>query len=169
MDPTEAIHSQYHAALQMLKEAIIACPDSLWDAPEPPNRFWQLAFHTLFYTHLYLQDSESNFQRWSKHRPGAEELGHISPQQAELLEVAPYSKGEILEYLALCNEEVVTQVKPQRLDVPSGFDWLPFSKFDCHLYTIRHIQQHVGELYERLGTHAGIYVGWVGRGQQVPD
>jgi hypothetical protein len=53
----QASISQYQATLGMLKQAIVKCPESMWDAPDPPNRFWQLAYHTLFYTHLYLQPS----------------------------------------------------------------------------------------------------------------
>ena len=29
----------------MLKEAIIACPDSLWNAPEDHNKFWHVVYH----------------------------------------------------------------------------------------------------------------------------
>jgi hypothetical protein len=47
------------------------------------------------------------------------------------------------------------------LDAASGFDWLPFTKFELQLYSIRHIQQHVGELMERLGERA-MEIDWVG-------
>jgi hypothetical protein len=35
-------------------------------------------------------------------------------------------------------------------------------KLELQFYTIRHLQQHTGELCERLGTEAGIEIGWVG-------
>ena len=48
------------------------------------------------------------------------------------------------------------------LEATSGFEWLPFSKLELQIYTIRHIQQHTGELMERLGTRANVEIDWVG-------
>ena len=48
------------------------------------------------------------------------------------------------------------------LQAESGFDWLPFNKLELQFYNIRHIQQHTGELCERLGTVGDIEVDWVG-------
>ncbi|MEZ4615731.1 MAG: hypothetical protein R2867_09500 [Caldilineaceae bacterium] len=28
------------------------------------------------------------------------------------------------------------------LSAPSGFSWLPFTKFELQIYSIRHLQQH---------------------------
>ena len=42
-----------------------------------------------------------------------------------------------------------------------GFYWLPFNKLELQFYNIRHIQQHTGELYERLGTRENIELDWV--------
>jgi hypothetical protein len=67
----------------------------------------------------------------------------------------------VLEYLAFCQHQVVEKVSATVLDAASGFHWLHFTKFELQLYSIRHIQQHVGELMERLGANA-IEIGWVG-------
>jgi hypothetical protein len=48
------------------------------------------------------------------------------------------------------------------LEAASGFFWLPFDKLELQFYTIRHIQQHTGELMERLGTRANVEIDWVG-------
>jgi hypothetical protein len=48
------------------------------------------------------------------------------------------------------------------LEAESGFNWLPFDKLELQIYNIRHIQQHTGELYERLGTSGSIELSWVG-------
>jgi hypothetical protein len=37
MDVKETIKSQYYASLEMLRQAILACPESLWDGPEYKN------------------------------------------------------------------------------------------------------------------------------------
>ena len=153
MNTNEIIKSQYLAALEMLRSAVIQCPDGLWNDPASKNRFWHVVYHALFYTHLYLQPSGQAFVPWSKNRSGSNELDQAGE---------PYSKNEILEYFEICREQVATQTQSLDLDAPSGFDWLPMNKLELQFYTIRHIQQHAGELSERLGAAVGIGVGWVG-------
>jgi hypothetical protein len=163
MDCSKVIVSQYLAALEMLKVAIAKCPDSIWNDPSDKTKFWHIAYHALFYTHLYLQDSEQAFTPWSKHRHEYQFLGqvpwppHSAPQIGE-----PYEKDTVLEYLALCQQEVAERVPQLSLEAASGFDWLPFDKLELQFYTIRHIQQHAGELMERLGTRANLELPWVG-------
>ena len=41
----EILGKQYRAAMAMLKEAITKCPESLWLAPEYPNKFWIRHIH----------------------------------------------------------------------------------------------------------------------------
>ena len=74
----------------------------------------------------------------------------------------PYAKGDILEYLAVCQKQVEEQVTDLNLESESGFDWIPLNKLELQFYNIRHLQQHIGELCERLGTQK-IDVDWVGR------
>ena len=38
----------------MLEEAVRRCPAEAWTRGTPDAAFWQVAYHTLFYTHLYL-------------------------------------------------------------------------------------------------------------------
>ena len=61
MNTKEVIRSQYQASLEMLAQAIFKCPQSLWADPQDKNQFWHIAYHALFYTHLYLQASEEEF------------------------------------------------------------------------------------------------------------
>ncbi len=154
MDPKAVIQSQYLAALEMLRGAINQCPEPIWNDPQEQNLFWQVAYHALFYTHLYLQADRQSFVPWAKDRHQDQ---HRLEQKGE-----PYSKADLLEYLALCQEQVRQLVPALALEAPSGFDWLPMSKLELQLYNIRHLQQHVGELYERLSGLAGIEVHWVG-------
>jgi len=48
-----AIRQQFHAAIDMLANAIEACPDSVWSG-RGRGAFWYLAFHVLFFLDLYL-------------------------------------------------------------------------------------------------------------------
>ena len=162
-DIRQVIRSQYAATLEMLKQAIVKCPDSLWNDRAYKNPFWHIAYHALFYTHLYLQPAEADFEPWAKHRAEYNFMGplpwppHKEPEIGE-----PYTQQEILEYHALVCEQVERQVAALDLDAASGFYWLPFGKLELQFYNIRHIQQHTGELCERVGQSGDVEIGWVG-------
>ena len=153
MDLHQIIESQYQATLAMLQEAIEKCPDAMWNGLER-NRFWHIAFHALFYTHLYLQDAEENFVPWPKTR---DRYPSFSLPRTE----EPYYKEDMLEYAEFCKREVKERVASLDLDGASGFHWLPFSKTELQLYNIRHTQHHAGQLSDRLTTGPGISVRWV--------
>jgi hypothetical protein len=158
MNAKEAIKSQYQAALEMLCQAILECPERLWSNPDYQNPFWHTVFHTLFYTHLYLQQAEEDFGPWAGHKPELTSLGKPPEDRA----ASAYSKRELLDYLELCLQQVDEQVEALDLGAESGFYWLPFNKLELQFYNIRHIQQHTGELCERLGATGDIEIGWVG-------
>ncbi len=150
MDLHKTIRSQYLASLAMLKQVIVKCPEALWNAPGNQDKFWRKSYHALFYTHLYLQNAEKDFVLWEKHHDPEGEV--------------PFTKDEVLEYLSFVEKQVADCVPVTNLDAESGFHWLPFGKLELQLYNIRHIQQHTGELYERLGAHENIELGWVSSG-----
>jgi hypothetical protein len=153
MSIMEIIQSQYRAALAMLRSVIVQCPDDLWDDNSYANPFWHVAYHALFYAHLYLQPNEDAFALWEKSKQGS----HRMDWDGE-----PYSKAEILEYFEFLREQIERQVPDLNLDAPSGFDWLPMSKLELQFYNIRHIQHHTGELCERLGAVVSMEEPWVG-------
>ncbi|MEX2582950.1 MAG: hypothetical protein WD766_06740, partial [Gemmatimonadota bacterium] len=62
------LKSQYHATLAMLRETIERCPDELWYGDDHPNACWQIAYHALYFTHLYLQPNEAAFRPWEHHQ-----------------------------------------------------------------------------------------------------
>jgi hypothetical protein len=157
MNTKAAIQSQFLATLEILKAAIEECPEKMWTDPKPKNKFWHIAFHALFFTHFYLSHAEGDFVPWKKHR----DVVSLSPSD-DPDSVKPYSKDEILEYLAHCQQQVRDQIASSDLEAESGFHWLSFNTLEKHLYNIRHTQLHTGELCERLG-QVGIDVGWVGK------
>jgi hypothetical protein len=59
-------------------------------------------------------------------------------------------------------EQAEKQVDRLDLEAESGFFWLPFDKLELQFYNIRHVQQHTGELSERLGSQGDTEVRWVG-------
>jgi hypothetical protein len=162
MDLKTILKIQYLASLEMFKEAVTRCPDSLWDDPEHNNKFWHIAYHTLFYTHLYLQDSEQEFSPWAKHRAHHNFLGRMPWPPHQIPAIGePYTREEILEYYQLCGDQVDKKVASLNLGNQSGFHWLPFNKAELQIYNIRHIQHHVGQLIERLRGKGIEGISWV--------
>ena len=157
MDLYGTIQSQYQAALEMLRQAIAACPESLWNAAGEQSHFYRVAYHALFYTHLYLQPTIADFVPWEGHKHGAESVG--SGQAADT--AAQFSKEDLLAYHELCVDQVRSRVPALDLESASGFEWLPFDKLELQFYNIRHLQHHTGQLCDRLRTGADLGVDWV--------
>ena len=158
----KSILRQYRAALYMLNDAIELCPEDLWFSTGYRNRFWHIAYHSLFYTHLYLQPSEGDFEPWSKHVPNSNDLGPGPWLKNEPFQIPePYAKSDVQDYVKLCSSEVEKQVPLIRFEDDSGFSWLPFDKLELQFYNIRHLQHHAGQLSDRLRTAVNIGVGWV--------
>jgi len=146
------LKSQYHASLAMLREAVERCPAGEWSNANHKNAFWQLAYHTLFFTHLYLQRDEAAFQPWAQHRG-----------RDDGIEGDPYSQAQVLEYWFLCDSIVDDAVDVLDLDsAESGFTWYRMSKLEHQFVNIRHIQHHSAQLADRLRSAADIGITWVG-------
>jgi hypothetical protein len=163
MSTKEVIKSQYHASLEMLKQTIVKCPDSLWNHPGHSGKFWHIAYHVIFYTHLYLSPKEEDFTPWKKHREEYQFLGPLPwpPHDMPKIEKS-YTKEEVLAYFEFCQEQVDPMVDALDLEAVSGFYWLSFGKLELQFYNIRHVQHHAGELADRLGTLENIEIDWVG-------
>ena len=153
---------QFLASLAMLRTAIEKCPEDIWLSAEYRNRYWHIAYHTLFCTDMYLQANESEIRLPANHQPDSQFLGSspTAPDVPIVIERA-YSQEEVLAYHEFCCTEVRAKVPALELSGPSGFHWLPFSKLEVHLYNLRHIQHHTGQLADRLRTRAEIGVPWV--------
>jgi hypothetical protein len=161
------IMSQYFASLEMLHQAVAKCPESLWDDADYKNRYWHIAYHALFFTHLYLQPTQKDFVAWEKHRKDYESLGPLPWPPHDLPKIEErYEPEEVLAYLEFCREEVRRQVPVLDVNEPSGFSWLPFNKLETQFYNIRHLQHHTGQLADRLRTREDLEVRWVGMGSE---
>jgi hypothetical protein len=154
------LKSQYYASLAMLRQAIDECPAELWTSDRYKNPFWHVAYHTLFYTHLYLQPAEADFVPWERHREGHNRFA-TGPDEGLIL--TPYSVEEVQSYWKHCQDMVESAV--DRLDLTSsesGFYWYRMSKLEHQFVNLRHIQHHTGQLADRLRQDADRGVEWVG-------
>ena len=161
------LKSQYHAGLAMLREAIERCPDDVWESDNHKNAFWQVAYHTLFFTHLYLHPHAGAFRPWDHHQadvqhedgiPGADD-----PKNPMPLIPRPYSKAEALAYWSVCDEMVDGAVDTLDLhSAESGFHWYKVPKLEHQMVNLRHLQHHTAQLADRLRASADLGIKWVG-------
>jgi hypothetical protein len=167
MDVRAALKSQYHAALKTLHEVIETCPDVTWNDPTyDPARFWRVAYHTLFYTHFYLQQDQEAFTPWARHREEAQFISSV-PWETQRPPKAcePFTRNDLLEYCDVCDGMIDAGVDALDLSAPQcGFPWYEMPTLEHQIVNIRHIQHHAAALSSRLRRSAGIEVPWVGKG-----
>lgn len=162
-----ALKSQYHASFAMLRDTIERCPDDLWLSTAPRNAYWQIAYHVLFFTHLYLMPDEAAFVPWKGHQSQVQHPNGIGgppdPNSKLPLLANPYTKAEALDYLQICDRMVDEAVDQLDLDSPScGFYWYKMSKLEHQFVNIRHLQHHTAQLADRLRAATDTGVRWVG-------
>lgn len=152
----KALQSQYQAAIHTLQNTIEDCPDALWTDRQYNNPYWQVAYHALYYTHLYLEQDLEDFQPWEKHREGYHKFGDHAT------ELMPYSREELIEYCNLCREKADRAVVILDLDrEDSGFYWYQMPKLEHQIVNIRHLQHHAAQLADRLRNAWGLGTKWV--------
>lgn len=151
-----AVKSQYHACLSMLRAAIRQCPEDLWISRDGhANPFWRIAYHTLFYTHLYLQANNRIFRPWERHQRGIQHMERWRKAWRV------YAKAEVLDYWRICESMVDDAVDVLDLTArQSGFSWYKIPKLEHQIVNIRHIQYHEAQLADRLREAIGAGVGW---------
>ncbi|HEY8228313.1 MAG TPA: DinB family protein [Pyrinomonadaceae bacterium] len=161
------LKSQYHAALAMLRETLERCPADLWSNTDHVNAFWQIAYHTLFFTHLYLQPNEAAFHPWEHHQSAVQHedglTGPPDPESTLPLIPSPYARADVFEYWSICDAMVDDAVDALNLHDPSsGFSWYKVSKFEHQIINLRHLQHHTAQLADRLRSTADVGIKWVG-------
>ncbi|HEY5902746.1 MAG TPA: hypothetical protein VIU39_09335, partial [Anaerolineales bacterium] len=133
------ILGQYLAAFKMLKEAIVKCPASAWDAPQDKDKSWFKAQHALYWAQRDLMHVRGFVPFKDRGRPDAGR---------------PKSKSELLEYVTHLQQ----QIDPR--GGGAGARGFRLKELERWMAGLRHIQQHTGELYERLGTREGLTLHW---------
>jgi hypothetical protein len=159
----QTIVGQFEAALAMLSHCAAACPAEHWEGRIARNSFRQVAYHSLFFADYYLSPNEDAFQLRELHLQGGDERQPVVS--------AGLSKEETIPYAAICRQKAIDIVSSETAETligPSGFSFQQISRLEMHVYNIRHLQHHVGQLsaYLRrvdpsLGDQA---LPWVGSG-----
>ena len=162
----ELITNQFEAALCTLSACIDECSEAAWDAPVANLAFCQVVFHTLFYADCYLGQNTESLRQQSFHRDNEtffRDYEELEDRKQKLL----YDKPSIKTYLEFCRHkasEVVATETAATLKARCGFEWLPISRAELHIYNIRHIQHHAAQLSLRLRLDADTNIAWVKSG-----
>jgi hypothetical protein len=162
-----ALWRQFGSAIDMLENALLACPDELWhvrlsnDQSMPPefSEFWYVAYHTLFWLDLYLSGSVEGFT------PSAPfTLAELDP--AGVLPERTYTLDELLAYLEhgrrKCRATIASLTDDQARQ-PCKFSWGETSFLELLLDNMRHVQEHTAQLSLVLGQKIGFAPCWVTR------
>ena len=134
--------SQLGAAIDMLENAILACPDELWGDRDRRPEFWYTVYHTLFFLDLYLTGSLDGFAP-----PAPFTLDEIDP--AGVLPPRVYTKDEMGAYLRhgreKCRASIAAMTDETARRVCS-FPWLRLTYGELMLTSLRHVQHHTAQL-----------------------
>jgi hypothetical protein len=151
------IWRQFGASIEMLENAIRACPEKLWGDRSQRPEFWYTAFHTLFFLDLYLSDSDAGFSPPAPFTLDEMDERGILPERV-------YSKEELLTYLAYGRAKCRTTIAAmtdEHARQRCGFEWLDISVLEILLYNMRHIQHHTGQLNVILRQNVDAAPRWV--------
>lgn len=175
VDLKTVIKSQYHASLATLGQFIDRCPQSLWLQVGPqPVACWQIVYHTLYFTELYLQISEKHFKpfMYADHpnfKPWKDmfhDLSRTVKNKGKLPEgLSPYTLDQMQNCWQAVDDRVDACVDQMDLDSENcGFHWYAMGKFEHQFVNIRHIQHHAAQLADRLRVGADLGTDWVAKG-----
>ncbi len=144
MDNTwkDLLWPQLGATIDMLENAVLACPDELWSDRSQQPEYWYLVYRTLFFLDLYLSGTLEGFAP-----PAPFNLDEIDP--AGVLPERPYTKNEMLAYLEHGRRkarETLAAMTEEKGRQRAEFDWLDASFAELILYSIRHVQHHAAQL-----------------------
>ena len=136
------IWQQFGAAIDMLENALLACPDDVWSDRSRRPEFWCVVFHALYFLDLYLSDPDKGFAP-----PAPFMLDELDP--TGLLPESPYTKDELHAYLnhgrKKCRAAIVALTN-EKARQRCGFERLDISVAELLLYNMRHVQHHVAQL-----------------------
>jgi hypothetical protein len=136
------VWGQFGAAIDMLENAILACPEELWSNRARRPEFWYVVYHTLFFLDLYFSGSLEGF-----HPPAPFTLDELDP--AGLLPERVYTKDELRSYLEHGRREcraTIDSMTDERGHERCVFPWLELSRAELFLYNMRHVQHHAAQL-----------------------
>ena len=133
---------QFGASIDMLENAVRACPAELWGDRSHQPEYWYTVYHTLFWLDLYLSGDEKAFAP-----PAPFNLDETDP--AGILPERVYTQDEMQTYLEHGREKcraVIGSFTDERANQHCAFPWGEMSFAELLLDNMRHVQHHAAQL-----------------------
>jgi uncharacterized damage-inducible protein DinB len=156
-----ALWQQFGASIDMLENALLACPETLWQEHlwidsqgADYGTFWSITHHTLFWLDFYLTGSLEGFA------PPTPFIIDDELAPVRVLPEQPYTRDELHAYLVNLRKRcqtTMTGLSNEKARQPVHFPWLgerPMSFLELLLLTMRNVQDHAAQLSLFLGQHA---------------
>jgi hypothetical protein len=153
----DVLWKNFGAAIDMLRDSISLCPDSLW---ESEKKFFYLSYHTIIFLDYYLTIPAKDF------KPGLPfmlvSLDRLPPEAIDdVIPNATYTREEILDYLSTIREKckkLIFDSSEEKLKMkwiakeeiilhglcPSLVE--DYSVIEILFYNLRHVQHNVAQL-----------------------
>lgn len=148
---------QFGAAMNMLENALTACPDELWDTD---SKFWYIGYHTIFFLDYYLSDTPKEDNYIPPAPFTKSEFGEGLPERV-------YDKAELLAFLGQarrkCHDLLAGSTTEELLTKRFVSEYKDFTIFELLMYNMRHVQHHTAQLNLLLRQHAIKPPNWVSR------
>ncbi|MGC3946453.1 MAG: DinB family protein [Chryseolinea sp.] len=158
----ESLWQQFDASIEMLKNAIVMWPDAKW---EHPRRFFDMAYHTLFFLDYYLTNPPEAF---------APPLSYILLKEVpedRIDDIFPerlFTKPEMLDFLEACRRKChdvisgITEdtIQTRWIEQDSSRNYL---MIELLMYNMRHVQHHAAQMNMMLRAEIKNAPGWVSR------
>ena len=151
------IWQQFGAAIDMLENAIRACPENVWGDRTRQPEYWYIVYHTVFFLDFYLSESEDKFVP-----PTGYSLSELDP--SGILPDRVYTKDELLAYLEhgrnKCRAAILSLTE-EGAHEKCKFKSPNVTVAELLLYNMRHVQHHAAQLNLILRQTVDSTPGWI--------
>ena len=147
---------QFGAAIDMLENAVAACPEKLWN---DESQFWYTAYHVIFFLDYYLSEDPDNFLP-----PEPYTLSELDPDG--VIPERVYLKAELISYIKFCREKcrkLISALSDENLGKRFINLYRNNSRFEIILDNIRHVQHHAAQLNLLLRQNGVVPPDWVSK------
>jgi hypothetical protein len=160
-----ALSEQLGAAIKMVDNIIVKCPEPLWMDESAGPAFYKIVYHILYFIDVYLSRSKDESDAFQPRFDFAEDFGISKENFADKYWKKALSKAECQLYLSeirIKAQKLINDVTSEELVSTPIFHWHGSSFIGSLIYNIRHIMLHIGALQGRLRMNGVEERFWVG-------
>ena len=156
-DWVEWVNLELGAAFEMLSNAIKNANDDVWNNTDDERRFWNIAYHVVFFCDIYLSDFDPEIDNVEEQYSLPEYLKDWKDSINFDTVHEPAMPKEVLQRFL---EDTRSRLRFRFTDgtvedqiEEKATSWLKMTKGAVLLYNMRHIMQHIGHLNDILRKH----------------